>query len=70
LNGYFTNAGLGSEAKSAALAVLGGLVGRESLARAIDDTFMVAALFFFIAVPLAFFLGKPKKQIASPEHIT
>ena len=67
LSGYLGNAGAGSGAKSAAIAVLSGLVSEESLVWAIDDTFIVAALFIFIAIPLAFFLNKPKKKATSPQ---
>jgi EmrB/QacA subfamily drug resistance transporter len=62
LQGYLSYAGAGTAAKSAMLAVLSGLVARESLVRAIDDTFIVAALFIFLAIPLVFFLNKPVKK--------
>lgn len=62
LQGYLASAGAGTSANSAAMAVISGLVTRESMVRAIDDTFIIAAIFIFIAIPLAFFLGKPKKK--------
>lgn len=66
LQGYLSYAGAGTGAKSAMMAVVSSLVARESLVKAIDDTFIVAALFIFIAIPLAFFLHKPKKRATSP----
>ncbi|MDF9409702.1 DHA2 family efflux MFS transporter permease subunit [Pelotomaculum isophthalicicum JI] len=65
LKGYLTYAGV-ADAGGAAMAVLEGLVAEESLVRAIDDTFIVAALFIFIAIPLAFLLKKPAKKIEAP----
>ncbi|GBF33638.1 multidrug resistance system protein [Desulfocucumis palustris] len=62
VQGYLSLAGAGTQAKSAMLAVISGLVARESMVRAIDDTFIVAALFILIAVPLAFLFNKPAKR--------
>lgn len=66
LQGYLALNGI-ADASDAATAVLGGLVARESLVRAIDDTFIIAALFIFVAIPLAFFLAKPVKETQSPQ---
>jgi EmrB/QacA subfamily drug resistance transporter len=45
-----------------ALSLLSGLVTKQSMILAIDDTFIAAALFIGIAIPFAFFLGQGKKQ--------
>lgn len=75
LQGYLANTIAGAAgAKSAASALLGSLVARESLVLAIDDTFIVATLFIVIAIPFAFFLSKPKGEAApaptSPPTLT
>lgn len=52
-----------------ALAVLYGLTQREAFVRAIDDTFMVAAVFVFVAVPMVLFLrssGRPRSERPRP----
>jgi len=67
LQNYFSGLGAGSSATSAAVSVVGGIVTRESLVRAIDDTFLVAAIFIVIAIPFVFFISKPgQKQAKSP----
>lgn len=67
LQGYLAHAGAGAAAKSTMLAVLSGLMAKESLVLAIDDTFIVAALFIFVAIPLAFLLNKPEKKDEAPQ---
>lgn len=62
IQSLLANAGAGLNAKNAAVTVLGGIVARESLVRAIDDTFILATLFIVIAIPFTFFLGKTKKK--------
>jgi len=59
--------GMGSEAgNSAALALITGLAAKQSLVMAIDDTFILAAIFVAIAIPTAFFLGDGKKKAQPP----
>ncbi|HBC92203.1 MAG TPA: MFS transporter [Pelotomaculum sp.] len=65
LKGYLSHAGV-ADAGNAAMSVLGGLVSQQAMIQAIDDTFIVAALFIFIAIPLAFFLKKPVKKTEVP----
>jgi len=48
----------GDAGQGTALSVISGLAARQSMVLAINDTFIVAAIFIAIAVPLAFFLGK------------
>lgn len=67
LQGYLSYAGAGTQAKSVMLAVMSGLVAQNSMVQAIDDTFIVAALFIFIAVPLAFLLKKQGKRETVPQ---
>lgn len=62
LQSYFSGLGAGSSASSAAVSVLYGIVAKESSARAIGDTFMVAALIIAIVIPFIFFIGKPKQK--------
>lgn len=52
--------------QGAALALISGLAVKESLVMAIDDTFIVAAIFVAIAVPTSFFLGNGKKKPGPP----
>ncbi len=54
-----TGAGAGQET---ALALVSGLAVKQSLVMAIDDTFIVAALFVALAVPASLFLGNGKKK--------
>ena len=67
LQGYLSHAGAGAAAKGAALTLLSGLIAQRSLAWAIDDTFIVAAVFIFIAIPLAFLLNTPKPKTTPPK---
>lgn len=60
LQGYLAGAVTGASSKSAALWVLNSLVARESLVRAIDDTFILAAVIILFSLPFVFFLGRPK----------
>ncbi len=60
LQGFLANTAAGASAKSASLAILSNVVAGESLSRAIGDTFMIATIFIVIAIPLVFFLDKPK----------
>ncbi len=64
LQGFLSSAGAGASASTASIAVLSKVVANESLVRAIDDTFMIATVFIVIAVPLVFFLGKPKASVS------
>lgn len=45
-----------------ALALISGIAAKESLVMAIDDTFLVAAVFLAIAIPTSFFLGDGKRK--------
>jgi len=45
------------------LSLLYGAVQKQSLVFAMDDTFLVAAVFLFIAIPLIFFLHKPSTGV-------
>ncbi|MCL6577683.1 MAG: MFS transporter, partial [Kyrpidia sp.] len=52
-------------AASGAVAVLAGLIQKEAVTQAIADTFMMASIPLFFALPLIFFLrGRPKTQPA------
>lgn len=56
-------AGMGpGAAQQAALSVISGLASRQSLVMAIDDTFIVAALFVAAAIPTSLFLGSKKRK--------
>lgn len=66
LQGYLAGAGAGSGAGSAALSVISAAVARESMVRAIDDTFLIATIFILIAIPCGFFLSKPGKKAKTP----
>lgn len=66
LQGLLAHTGAGIASKSAALGILSGLIAQSSMVWAIDDTFVVAALFIFIAIPLSFFLNKPAKKVDLP----
>lgn len=59
----------GDAGQATALSVISGLAARQSMVLAIDDTFIVAALFIAIAVPFAFFLGSGKKNTVLDEKI-
>lgn len=52
--------------QQAALAVINGIAARQSLVMAIDDTFIVAAIFVAAAIPASLFLGKGEKKELSP----
>jgi EmrB/QacA subfamily drug resistance transporter len=65
LKGYLSYTGA-ADAGSAAMAVLGGLISKQSAVLAIGDTFIVATLFILIAVPLAFFLKRPARKEKAP----
>ncbi|NPV72632.1 MAG: DHA2 family efflux MFS transporter permease subunit [Pelotomaculum sp.] len=67
IQAFLANAGLGSDAKNTAVAILGGIITKESLARAIDDTFLVATLFIIVALPFSFLLGRTKKKGGKPQ---
>jgi len=67
IQAFLANAGLGPDAKNMAIAVLGGIVARESMVRAIDDTFLVATLFIIVALPFSFLLGKTKEKAGKPQ---
>ncbi len=63
LQGYLSNTIAGAAgAKGAATSILAGFVARESQVQAMCDTFIVSMLFIVVAIPLAFFLDKPKKE--------
>lgn len=62
LQGYLTHTGAHGADKAAA-AILTGLISRQSMVLAIGDTFIVAAVFIFIAIPLGFLLNKHVKKI-------
>lgn len=66
LQGLLAHTGAGIASKGAALGILSGLIAQSSMVWAIDDTFVVAALFIFIAIPLSFFLNKPAKEVDLP----
>ncbi len=63
VQGYLSSAIDGTSSKAAAVYVLNGLVARESLVKAIDDTFILAAIIIIFSLPLVFFLGKAKPDV-------
>ena len=59
--------GMGSgSGQEAALALISGMTAKQSLVMALDDTFILAALFVAIAIPTAFFLDNGKKKAQPP----
>lgn len=54
----------GSGGKESAAAVISGLVTKEALVRAIDQTFIFAAILVALAIPSCLFLSKGKKNEA------
>jgi len=54
--------------QGAAIALITGMVAKESLVMAIDDTFIVAAIFVAVAIPSTFFLGNANKK-AKPASV-
>ena len=66
LEGFFRSAGVAaSEAKTAALGLLSSLVMQESFVRAIDDVFLVLALFTAIGLLPAALLGRERRSGAA-----
>ena len=63
LGGMLGATGVGGAAQQTALSVTSGLAAKQSLVMAIDDTFIVAALFVALAIPASLFLGNSKKKI-------
>ncbi|HOV78663.1 MAG TPA: DHA2 family efflux MFS transporter permease subunit [Bacillota bacterium] len=61
IQAFLANAGASGTSISA-VSVLGGIVAKESIVRAIDDTFLVAALFIVFALPFSAFLGKTRTE--------
>ncbi len=66
IQGYLANTSVGTGAKSAAVVLLSNFAAGVSTAMAIADTFMIATVFIVIAIPLVFFLGKPKTAAPPP----
>lgn len=71
LTGYVAQSGVDmGTAQGYAISVLGGLVQKEALVRAIADTFLVSAVPVTIAIPLVFFLAGKKKPKVSVNQET
>jgi len=62
IQAFLANAGSTSSSWNTAVSVMGGIVAKEALVRAIDDTFLVATLFIIVSLPFSFLLGKTKKK--------
>ncbi len=66
LKSLFTLQGGSAEVSSGgAVSVLTMLVQKEALVLALNDTFLISAVFIFAAVPMVFLLGKHKKHSAA-----
>lgn len=53
-------------AQGTAIALITSMIAKESLVMAIDDTFIIAAIFVAVAIPTTFFLGNGKKKAMPP----
>ena len=66
LKALFMLQGSAAEVSSGgAISVLAALAQKEALVLALEDTFLISALFIFAAVPMVFLLGKHKKHSAA-----
>ncbi|UJF34186.1 DHA2 family efflux MFS transporter permease subunit [Paenibacillus hexagrammi] len=67
MTGYFMASGMDSTySQASAVTVLAGMIAKESLVRAIGETFMISSMPLFLCIPIVFFFIKRKKKSEAP----